>query len=125
MMVETSRLPPSGPRRLSSPFSRSSDIGEDGRIIQGDRTWRTRAASRESNLKIFLARFTMKALVAAATAGQALRYQCAAREVRTEANGFPKHEQLQKIVGQYQHQHGEREQGDIAEEARVSRLACI
>jgi len=44
-------------------------------------------------------------------------------EIGTETDGFPEDEQLQKIVREHEHQHGKREEGDIAEEPCVSPIA--
>ena len=67
-------------------------------------------------------RFTTKALVAAAQAARAF-VPMADQQVGTQPDGFPEHEELQQVVGHDQHQHGKREQGDVAEETGIARLA--
>jgi len=42
------------------------------------------------------------------------------QQVGHQADRFPAEEQLQEVVGHHQHQHGECEQGDVAEEALVA-----
>ena len=44
------------------------------------------------------------------------------QQIRDEAHRFPTEEQLEEVVGHHEHQHRERKQRDVAEEALVTRI---
>ena len=63
-------------------------------------------------------RLTTKALIAAALASGLLVPE-ADQQVGGEADAFPAEEHLQEVVGRHQHQHGEGEERQVGEEARL------